>query len=63
MKRFLAAARKAVRAHQKGKQVVMVVSAMGKNTDALIGLANKINERPPPVEMDMLHVDWRAKSA
>lgn len=52
--KILAAARKAVRAHQQGKQVVMVVSAMGKNTDALIGLANEINERPPAREMDML---------
>lgn len=32
----------------------MVVSAMGKNTDTLISLANEINERPPAREMDML---------
>ena len=37
--KILAAARKAVRAHQQGNQVVMVVSAMGKNTDSLIELA------------------------
>ena len=52
--KILAAARKAVRAHQSGNQVVMVVSAMGKNTDALIELAEEINERPPAREMDML---------
>lgn len=52
--KILAAARKAIRAHQQGKQVVMVVSAMGKNTDALIELAQQINERPPAREMDML---------
>ena len=52
--KILSAARKAVRAHQQGNQVVMVVSAMGKNTDTLIGLAREINEKPPAREMDML---------
>ncbi len=52
--KILAAARKAVRAQQQGSQVVMVVSAMGKNTDELIDLAQQINERPPAREMDML---------
>jgi len=45
--KILAAARKAVRTQQRGNQVVVVVSAMGKNTDTLIELANEINERPP----------------
>ena len=49
-----AAARKAVRAHQQGHQVVMVVSAMGKNTDQLIELARDVNPNPPDREMDML---------
>ncbi|MEL7500318.1 MAG: aspartate kinase [Planctomycetota bacterium] len=52
--KILAAARKAVRAHQRGNQVVMVVSAMGKNTDTLIELAAEVNENPPAREMDML---------
>jgi aspartate kinase len=52
--KILAAARKAVRAHQQGHQVVMVVSAMGKNTDTLISLANEVSEKPPAREMDML---------
>jgi aspartate kinase len=52
--KILAAARKAIRAHQQGHQVVMVVSAMGKNTDSLIDLARQVNERPPAREMDML---------
>lgn len=52
--KILAAARKAIRAQQKGNQVVMVVSAMGKNTDTLIGLAAEITEHPPAREMDML---------
>ena len=52
--KILAAARKAVRAQQNGHQVVMVVSAMGKNTDALVSLAAEITEKPPAREMDML---------
>ena len=52
--KILAAARKAIRAQQDGHQVVMVVSAMGKNTDMLVDLAGQITERPPAREMDML---------
>jgi len=52
--KILAAARKAIRAQQQGHQVVMVVSAMGKNTDLLISLANEITDRPSAREMDML---------
>ena len=49
-----AAARKAVRAQREGNQVVMVVSAMGKNTDVLLDLAGQVAEKPPAREMDML---------
>ncbi|MCC9657006.1 aspartate kinase [Rhodopirellula halodulae] len=49
-----AAARKAIRAQKAGHQVVMVVSAMGKNTDTLLDLASQISEEPPAREMDML---------
>ena len=52
--KILAAARKAIRAQQDGNQVVMVVSAMGKNTDMLVDLAGQINDNPPAREMDML---------
>lgn len=52
--KILAAARKAIRAQEEGHQVVMVVSAMGKNTDKLIALAKEIEENPPAREMDML---------
>ncbi len=52
--KILAAARKAVRAHQDGNQVVMVVSAMGHNTDLLVELAAQITDQPPAREMDML---------
>ena len=53
-KKILAAARKAIRAHKNGNQVVMVVSAMGQNTDILIDLAKQITDEPPAREMDML---------
>jgi aspartate kinase len=48
------AARRAVRAKLSGKRVVMVVSAMGKTTDVLVGLARELSEAPPKREMDML---------
>jgi aspartate kinase len=52
--KILAAARKAIRAQQQGNKVVMVVSAMGHQTDHLIDLAREVNEHPPAREMDML---------
>ena len=51
---ILTAARKAIRAQLDGHQVVVVVSAMGKNTDRLVQLAREIHDRPPAREMDML---------
>lgn len=52
--RIKAAARRAIRAKQAGKQVVVVVSARGDTTDDLIALAQEISEQPPAREMDML---------
>ncbi len=52
--KILAAARKAIRAQREGHQVLMVVSAMGHQTDVLVDLANQINGNPPAREMDML---------
>lgn len=52
--KILAAARKAIRAQQDGKQVVVVVSAMGHNTDHLVDLAAQVSDSPPAREMDML---------
>src|SRR3990172_1646309 len=49
-----AAARRAIRAQQDGNQVVMVVSAMGHQTDILVDLAKQICDDPPAREMDML---------
>ncbi len=52
--KILSAARKAIRSKNDGNQVVMVVSAMGKNTDMLVDLAGQITDEPPAREMDML---------
>jgi aspartate kinase len=52
--RIMAAARRALRARQSGKQVIMVVSARGDTTDDLIQLAREITDKPPAREMDML---------
>jgi len=43
-----------VAATTAGNQLIVVVSAMGKTTDSLIGLANQVVPAPDPREMDML---------
>jgi aspartate kinase len=53
-KKILAAAARAIRAHQMGFQVVVVVSARGHTTDELIATAREISSRPSAREMDML---------
>ncbi len=52
--KILAAARRAIQAHRRGEQVLVVVSARGHTTDELIALAREITDRPPAREMDML---------
>ncbi len=52
--KILAAARRAIQAHNRGEQVLVVVSARGHTTDELIALAKEITENPPAREMDML---------
>ncbi len=52
--RIMAAARRAIRAKQEGRKVLVVVSARGDKTDELIELAQQISEHPPAREMDML---------
>jgi len=49
-----AAAAKAIARHQAGDRVVVVVSAMGHQTDILVDLAKQITDRPSAREMDML---------
>ncbi len=52
--RIRRAAQRAVDTKRAGHQVVMVVSARGKKTDELVGLAAEITLKPQPREMDML---------
>ena len=47
-------ARRIVARHDGGDRVVVVVSAMGKSTDALVAQARELTEHPDPREMDML---------
>lgn len=47
-------AKKLVAKRQAGHDVVAVVSAMGKTTDELVGLAGALNDDPPAREMDRL---------
>ena len=49
-----AAASKAIARHLAGDRVVVVVSAMGHQTDQLVELAGQITSRPSGREMDML---------
>jgi aspartate kinase len=43
-----------VAASAAGNQLIVVVSAMGKTTDALVALAHRVAATPEPREMDML---------
>jgi aspartate kinase len=47
-------ARRLVAAKREGVRVVGVVSAMGRTTDELIGLAHQVSPRPDRRELDML---------
>ena len=49
-------AKRCLEDYEKGHDVVVVLSAMGKTTDKLIAQANEINPHPPKREMDMLLV-------
>lgn len=52
--RIQAVAQRVQKTVQAGNGVVVVVSAMGKTTDALVSLARKISANPSRREMDML---------
>lgn len=54
--RIFNVARRCVEDYNKGDDVVVVLSAMGKTTDRLIREAHEINPHPPKREMDMLLV-------
>ena len=52
--RIFHVARRCVEDYEKGSQVVVVLSAMGKTTDGLLAKAREINPNPPKRELDML---------
>ncbi|MBQ1525798.1 MAG: aspartate kinase, partial [Lachnospiraceae bacterium] len=52
--RIMNVARRCIRDYQNGNDVVVVLSAMGKQTDVLIDMAKDINPYPSKREMDML---------
>ena len=54
VERIKAVAEKIALRKESGDEIVAVVSAMGKSTDLLTELANKVNSYPPMREMDML---------
>lgn len=47
-------AKRCIEDYQRGNDVVVVLSAMGKTTDKLIELAKEMNPNPPKRELDML---------
>lgn len=52
--RIFNVAKRCIEDWQKGNDVVVVLSAMGKYTDELITMAKEVNDNPPKREMDML---------
>ncbi|MCM3363906.1 aspartate kinase [Niallia sp. Sow4_A1] len=52
--RILHVAERVMEEKNRGNDVVVVVSAMGKTTDSLVTLANEINPKPSKREMDVL---------
>jgi aspartate kinase len=54
VERIQNAAKRIINEVNNGNEVVVVVSAMGKTTDELVGLARQISKNPSKREMDML---------
>ena len=52
--RIFNVAKRCIEDWQRGNDVVVVLSAMGKYTDELIDMAKQVNENPPKRERDML---------
>ena len=52
--RIFHVAERCVAEYKKGNDVVVVLSAMGKQTDLLLAQAKDINPNPPKRELDML---------
>lgn len=54
--RIFNVAKRCIEDYEKGHDVVVVLSAMGKTTDGLIAKAHEMNPNPPKRELDMLLV-------
>ncbi len=54
IKRILNVAKKVIKRASEGNKMVIVLSAMAGQTDALINLAHQITDRPDPRELDVL---------
>ncbi|HCX65311.1 MAG TPA: aspartate kinase, partial [Eubacteriaceae bacterium] len=54
IERINAVADRVIQTKKEGKDVVVVVSAMGKTTDDLLEKAFQVNDNPPKRELDML---------
>ena len=52
--RIMNVAKRCIRDYQAGNDVIVVLSAMGKQTDVLIDMAHEINPNPGRRELDML---------
>ena len=52
--RIFNVAKRCIADYKAGNEVVVVLSAMGKQTDVLINMAHDINPKAPKREMDML---------
>jgi aspartate kinase len=52
--RLRAVAERMVAAHRAGHEVVAILSAMGRSTDALAAMAHRMSARPPLRELDAL---------
>ena len=53
--RIFNVAKRCIEDYKKGNQVVVVLSAMGKQTDVLLEMARDINPNASKREMDMLN--------
>ena len=49
-----AVAKRVIEEKEKGNSIVVVVSAMGKTTDHLVGLSKEISQNPSKRDLDML---------
>ena len=55
VERIFNVANRCIEDYKKGRKIVLVLSAMGKSTDELVLLANKVSSSVPKREMDMLY--------